>query len=125
MFVLLPKDSGILVSLSPIYEELKRRGFEEEAECVVIEGVPVQFLPVFNPLVEEALEEAYEMDYEGVSTRVVSLEHLLAIMLQTGRGKARQRFSTFIEQGIKIEANKLQEIAKRHKLSDKLKEWQP
>jgi hypothetical protein len=58
VFVVLPSTAGGLLTLGPVYEALRRRGYEEEGECVNIEGVPVQFLPAYNALVEEALAEA-------------------------------------------------------------------
>ena len=64
----------------------------------LIEGVPVQFLPAYNALLEEALKEACEMLYEEVSSRVVRAEHLIAICLQTGRDKDRERVRIFREQ---------------------------
>jgi hypothetical protein len=45
---------------------------------VLIEGVPVQFLPAFNPLLEGALREAKEVMYEEVPIRVLPAEHLVA-----------------------------------------------
>ena len=47
IFVLLPEAqaAGRLLTLSPLYDDLRRRGYAEEGECVLIEGVPVQFLP--------------------------------------------------------------------------------
>jgi hypothetical protein len=91
VFVILPQDAGNLLSLAPLYEALRSRGYAEEGECVLIEGVPVQFLPAYNALLEEALREARETLYEAVSTRVVRAEHLIAICLQTGRDKDRER----------------------------------
>lgn len=59
VFVVLPTSPGGLLSLTSIYEALRARGYAEEGEGVSIEGVPVQFLPVFNALLlEEALTEA-------------------------------------------------------------------
>src|SRR5438105_7172756 len=52
-----PRATG-LISLEPIYQALRGRGYIEEEACIVIEGVPVQFLPAYNPLIEEALAEA-------------------------------------------------------------------
>jgi len=85
VFVLLPKTPGGLVTLAPLYAALRDRGYTEEGECVMIEDVPVQFLPAYNALVEEALAEAKEMSYETTPTRVLRAEHLVAIALQTGR----------------------------------------
>lgn len=45
VFVVLPQQVGDLVNLTGIYDELRRRGYAEAQECIVMEGVPVQFLP--------------------------------------------------------------------------------
>lgn len=55
VFIVLPASTRPLVSLTPFYEALRVRGYVEEAECVLIEGLPVQFLPAHNALLEEAL----------------------------------------------------------------------
>ena len=121
VFVVLPQEpDAFLVSLAPLYKHLREAGFEEEKECVIIDGIPVQFLPVFNPLVEEALEEAVEMDYDGLTISVFSAEHLVAIALQTGRGKDKMRVHFFMESGI-LDNDKLTVILKRHGLEAK---WQ-
>jgi hypothetical protein len=57
---------------------------EITSQCVVVEGVPVQFLPAYNSLVEEALNQAQDATYENVPTRVLRSEYLVAIALQTG-----------------------------------------
>ena len=68
VFVVLPQSAGGLLSLAPLYEALRARGYTEEGECVLIEGVPVQFLPAFNALLEEASMEARATLYEEVPT---------------------------------------------------------
>jgi hypothetical protein len=71
VFAILPRTAGGLLTLAPIYDALRARGYEEkENECVVIEGIPVQFLPAYNSLVEEALDQAPDTRYEDVPTRV-------------------------------------------------------
>ena len=82
----------------------------------MIEGIPVQFLPAYNALVEEGVAAAVVKDYQGVPTKVVSLEHLLAIMLQTNRGKDREMIGRLLEEGITIDTKKLSHILLRHKL---------
>src|SRR5436853_929873 len=47
-----------LTLLAPIYEYLTVRGYKAKGESIYIEGLPVQFLPVFNPLTEEGVERA-------------------------------------------------------------------
>src|SRR4029078_12425705 len=80
-------ETDALGTLSPIYLYLESKGYKAVDEAVDVEGVAVQFLPVFNPLNEEAVEQARDFDYQGVPVRVMSPEHLMAIMLQTGRSK--------------------------------------
>jgi hypothetical protein len=122
VFVVLPRTSGGLLTLTPIYEALRARGYREEDECVLIEGVPVQFLPAYNALVEEALNEAQEIMYEDMRTRVLRSEHLVAICLQTGRNKDRERVRILREQA-KLDQNFLAEMLRRHQLEDKWKLW--
>lgn len=92
-------DETTLDPISPIYARLKTLGYEQDPqqkECVNIEGVPVQFLPVYNGLLEDAMKNSVGFDYEGVPTRVLSAEHLAAICVQTGRMKDKLRVEMFL-----------------------------
>ena len=71
---------------------------EITSQCLVVEGVPVQFLPAYNSLIEEALEQAQQTTYEDITTRVLRGEYLVAIALQTGRSKDRERVRILREQ---------------------------
>jgi len=122
IFVALPTGKSGLITLAPLYEALRQRGYEESDECVVIEGFPVQFLPAYNELVEEALQEAREVLFEDVPIRVLRAEHLIAIALQTGREKDRQRVRMFVEQA-EHDDNYLKTLLVRHNLSEKWKQW--
>ena len=123
VFVVLPRTPGGLLTLAPLYDALRTRGYsEQENECIRIEGVPVQFLPAYNTLVEEALNEAQEIMYEDVPARVLRSEHLLAICLQTGRSKDRERVRILREQA-KLDQNFLADVLRRHQLEDKWKLW--
>ena len=106
VFVVLPQTSG----------GLRARGYREEKECVNIEGVPVQFLPAYNALLEEALAEARETRYEATPTRVLRAEHLLAIALQTGRDKDRERVRLLREQA-SLDQKYLAAVLARHGLA--------
>jgi hypothetical protein len=116
VFIVLPGTSGALLTLSPLYEALRTQGYREEKECVNIEGVPVQFLPAYNALVEEALAEAREMMYEATPTRVLRAEHLLAIALQTDRAKDRERVRLLREQA-SLDSDYLATLLARHGLA--------
>ena len=122
VFVLLQPGEGGLISLAPIYQALRTRGYKEEQECIVVEGVPVQFLPAYNALIEEAVASAREVDYDGVRTRVVRPEHLVAISLQTGRAKDRARVALLQEQTT-LDAPALADILRRHNLEEKWRQW--
>ena len=126
IFILLPQAqaTGGLLSLAPLYEDLRRRGYVEEGECVLIEGVAVQFLPAYNRLLEEALTEARETRYENTLTRVLRAEHLVAIAVQTGREKDRQRVRMLTEQ-VPMDSEYLSGVLARHGLEVKWKQWAP
>ena len=65
VFVVLPQTESGLLTLAPLYEALRGRGYlKEEGECALIEGVPVQFLPAYNTLLEEALKGAQQIMYD-------------------------------------------------------------
>ncbi len=119
IFVTLPgADEKLLVSLSPIYEFLKSRGATEQDEYLVVGDWPVQFLPPSNDLEREAVEQAVSTDVDGVPTRVISAEHLVAIALNTGRAKDHNRILQFLEQKA-VDQKKLQDTIHRHGLSAK------
>ena len=122
VFVFLPQTAGGLLTLAPLYAVLRARGYSEEGECVTIEGTPVQFLPAYNPLLEEALREAREILYEQTSTRVLRAEHLVAICVQTGRDKDRQRVRVFREQA-ELDQTLLADVLARHHLEPRWKLW--
>ncbi len=120
VFVMFPHSQSVLISLSPIYEYLKSLGYEFEGEFVVIEGWPVQFLPVYSRLTEEALEKAINVNFGKTPTRVVSAEYLAAIMLETGRPKDRSRLIHFFELGV-LDISIFEDVVQRHGLSDSWK----
>jgi len=124
IFVLLPETVGGLLTLAPLYADLRRRGYVEEGECVLIEGVPVQFLPAYNALLDEALAEARETLYEQTPTRVLRAEHLAAIAVQTGREKDRQRVRLLREQA-SMDPEYLAGVLSRHGLEATWKQWTP
>jgi len=122
VFVLLPRTAGGLLTLTPLYDALRARGYAEEGEHVIIEGVPVQFLPAYNALLEEALREAREVPYEDVRARVLRAEHLAAICVQTGRPKDRERVRLLREQAA-LDEDYLAAVLARHGLAVKWQEW--
>jgi hypothetical protein len=104
--------------LSPLYRELKKKGCRAENEVVMIEGVAVQFIPVYNDLIKEAVEAAVESNYKRVKTRIVRPEYLLAIALQTNRPKDRERAAMLLEQA-KFDSKRLVRLLTSYKLSER------
>ena len=101
VFVLLGPDAQRpLVSLEPFYQWARTRGFGVDAEHILVHGVPVQFLPAHNTLVEAAVNTARTLDYDDVSVRVIDPEHLVALALQAGGHKRRERAWQLLEAGV-------------------------
>lgn len=118
VFCLLPAERGGLITLSALYKYLRKKGYKEQEEHIVIEGIPVQFIPAYNALVEEAIDEAVNVEYKGVKTKIVRVEHLLAIMLQTYRPKDRERMLLLLDEA-HIDMPYLENILERHGLQEK------
>jgi hypothetical protein len=107
--------------LSPIYNYLKK-SYKVHKEHVIIEGVPVQFIPVYNELVREAVENSVETKYGRVKTRVIGLEHLVAIMLQTFRPKDREKIVKIMGEA-EVDLIFLKKILKKYNLYEKFKKF--
>ena len=118
VFVVMQTEATGLVTTIPGWDYLRERGYTEiQGEGIVVEDWPVQFLPIRNPLEEEAYLNAAVLDFEGEPVRVILAEHLVAIMLQTGRLKDLVRVKMFLSQDA-VDLEVLEDIIKRHKLEN-------
>ena len=73
--------------------------------------MPVQFLPNYiSPLFNSAIEEANEIEFEGVRSKFVSIEYLIALLLTAFRLKDRIRIQSLLD---KVDNNILRDIIKR------------
>ena len=115
-----------LVTLSPVFEYLKAKGYSEfRQEGVVIEGWPVQFLPVASPLDSESLEQAIETEVDDgkrIKVRILRAEHLVATALRVGRFKDHVRIRAFLDEK-KVDLEKLGGVLSRHGLVDAWKDF--
>ncbi len=117
IFVPAPQDR-LIVEL-PGLDYLKARGYTTfEKEGIVVEGWPVQFLPATTHLEREAYINAQMIDFDELAVRVVSPEHLVAIMLSVGREKDLARIRMFLSQEA-VDLTALEDIITRHGLSAK------
>ncbi len=103
--------------LTPVYEFCARKGYALEGESVRVGAWPVQFIPVFSPLTQEALEQADTAEFEGVPFRVVRAEHLAVIALRVGRPKDFARILALLEAG-SVSPEGIAKLAQNHGLSD-------
>ena len=115
IFVILPESEEVLLSLSPLYDWLSEKKYKLVKEHIIIEGIPVQFIPVYNELVIEAVLKAVRKKYEGISTFVLKPEYLMAIMLDTNRSKDRERIIKMLDEA-EISADLLKTILNAHGL---------
>ncbi len=114
VLVFLPREEGPVLSLAPIYEWAARRGFPSKAEHVMIEGVPVQFLPAHDELADEAIERAATMEYEGVAVRVVRPEYLAALYLEPGaRSRKRRERAAALRESAATDVEALDRLLRR------------
>ena len=113
-------ENSILLSLRPIYDALEQLGGRIEKEYIVIGDWPIQILPAYSPLVEEAIIKATTVQYGNIETRIFTAEHLCAIALDTGRMKDFYRVASFIEQG-KVDRLVLNQLVIRYKLENRTK----
>lgn len=115
----IPAKEGLDV-LEPIYDFAKERGFSTQAESILIEGFPVQFIPAYNNLVREAVEKSATLKYREVEAKVVTAEYLAAIALQTGRAKDRERVIRLLDEAV-IDRAVLGSILESFDLVDRFK----
>jgi len=113
-----PTQSRPLLSLDGVYHYLSTKGYLPEEDHVVVEGVPVQFLVASTPLVEEAMNEASELNYGAQKVAVMRPEHLVAIMVEVNRPKDRIRLVLFLDQ-VSLDLERLSAILKTHSLQKK------
>jgi hypothetical protein len=91
VLVFLPPSDGPIVSLDSLHHWTAERGYPAHREHVILGGVPTQFLPSPSRLTDEAIDMAKTLDYEGVPTRVVLPEYLIALYLQPEARTAKRR----------------------------------
>ncbi|MBN1961301.1 MAG: nucleotidyltransferase [Deltaproteobacteria bacterium] len=109
------KTIGQLISITSIYEWAQSNNYAFDAEHIIIHGVPVQFLPAHNLIAEEAIHQARDLDYEGVPVRVIAPEHLIALALDAGGAKRRERIAYLLEAKV-VDYEHLNEILLKYNL---------
>jgi hypothetical protein len=110
-----------LILLAPVEKALAELGYSERADLgIMIEGWPVQFLPVASDLDQEALDSAIETDFglfgdPPLTARCLRAEHVVAIAIKLGRLKDLARVQAFLEQRA-VDLHLLKQTLQRHGL---------
>lgn len=112
-------DEKNLILLSPIFDYLKSKGYSWKGEHIIMEGVPVQFIPA-DELEKEAVENAKVMEYEGIKAKIITPEYLIVILLRAGRKKDIEKIEKLLEQ-TDIDRTKLEEILNKFGLKERFK----
>lgn len=100
-----------------VFVRAEANGFAAEEEHIVINGVPVQFIPSPGALADEAIAEAATLDYQGAPVRVIRPEHLIALYLEPSARTAKrlQRVAALREESA-IDRQRLESILRRYNL---------
>jgi hypothetical protein len=111
VLVLLPQSEGPIVSLQPIYEWATKQGYTSDLEHILIDGVPVQFLPSYSDLSDEAIQTAVDLQYRGVAIRVVKPEYLIALyLLPSARTLKRKERAAALQESATIDRELLADV---------------
>jgi hypothetical protein len=68
-------------------------------------------------------QNAIETEFEGIKTKVMSPEYLIALLLKAGRDKDKIKIEMLLRQTT-IDKEKLKEILSKYNLSEKFKEYE-
>ncbi|MBI2908900.1 MAG: hypothetical protein HYX92_14755 [Chloroflexi bacterium] len=95
IFVLMGTDA----EYAALYEYFRSRKYKIENVYIVIEGMPVQFLPSsISPVIEEAVKRGKRIRVKGVASKVFTLEYLIATLLMAFRPKDRMVIPQLVQQ---------------------------
>lgn len=103
--------------LSDVYRFCAQKGYSPEGEAIKVGEWPVQFIPAYDQLTQEAMTQADTADFEGVPFRVVRADHLAVIALNVGRPKDYARILALLDAG-SVSGAAVCQLAKQHGLSD-------
>lgn len=112
--------SSGLIHLNHIYAYLKKKGYSMWQQYFIVEGVPVDFIAVYDELTRDALKKSVTRLYDKVKVKVFRPEYLIAIALQTGRPQDLRKADMLL-QTAQINRKYLTTLLKRHKITWKEK----
>ncbi|MEX1137899.1 MAG: nucleotidyltransferase [Bacteroidota bacterium] len=124
LFIIPEKKVGSeeLLVLSSVYDYLKAKGYDTwTGQWLMIEEIPVEFIPA-EGVAEEAVVNAVETVFEGVQTRVISPEYLIALFLKASREKDIVKIRMLLDQAT-VDIDHVKDIVRRYGLSDRFERF--
>ncbi len=93
-------------------------GYHEwTGQWIVIEGLPVEFIPAVG-ISKEALDNAVKTEFDYVETKIMTPEYLVVLFLSAGRAKDMMKIRLLLEQS-DIDMEKLMIILDKYGLRQK------
>lgn len=112
-----------ILSLSEIYDYLKTKGYSKwVGQWLIIEGIPVEFIPATDGLFREAVENAVETKFEDIKAKVIIPEYLIALFLKAKRAKDIIKIEMLLKQ-TKVNKEKLKEVLLKYNLNEVYKKF--
>ena len=96
IFAIVSNTDNIL-TLTPIYDFFRERGNKVQGEHIYVGEMAIQILPNISPLSNEAVREAEETEVAEIYTKVIGVEHLIALSLIPFRQTDKYRISMLIK----------------------------
>jgi len=94
-----------------LYKHFREKGNKIEDVHIHIDDMPVQFFPNYiSPLFDSAVKEAHKIKVEGVPSKVVKVEYLIALLLGAFRPQDKIRIAELLG---KADRKLLDEILER------------
>jgi len=91
---------------------IRKSGFKMSGTHVVMEGIPVHFLPgSMDPFINEAIKKAKRIKVKSISTKVLSVEYLIVALLKSFRLKDKMVIPDLLELA---EKGRLTEMIERY-----------
>jgi len=110
-----------IIIFSDLYKYLENKGYGWSGQWIIIEGIPVEFIPA-EGLAKEAVEKGVEIEFEGIKTKIISPEYLIALFLSVGREKDKVKIRLLLEQA-PVDNEKLDSLLQKYSLYERFKRF--
>lgn len=117
IFIELPPQlhASRIISLAPVYNYIKSEGYSWKKQYIVIDKQLLEFIPVGTEIQKDALINAKGITYQGIKTRILTSEYIIAIALKVARPQDFQKIQMLLRQD-KVNKNTLDVILKKYGL---------